>query len=160
MQFRLLLARAMFPRGSDKGKEHRMQFVLICLGIGCAMGFLAGLLGVGGGIIAVPCMMYFLKMGPQQAMGTSLAIIVPVAIAGSYKHISQGHVNFKVAACIGITGILLSYFGAWLNHRMDPLWLKRAFAIFIILTGAQMLLSSTPAPQSTAAEPPAVAAEK
>lgn len=137
-----------------------MQFVLVCLGIGCAMGFLAGLLGVGGGIIAIPCMMYFLKMDSHMAMGTSLAVIVPVALMGSYKHISQKHVDFKVAACIAITGILLSYFGAWLNHHMNPLSLKRAFAIFIILTGTQMLLSSGPGSKPAPAEQAIDAAEK
>ena len=83
-----------------------MQFVLICLGIGCAMGFLAGLLGVGGGIIAIPCMMYFLKMGSQQAMGTSLAVIVPVALISQpiAARLSQKSFSYLKPYFIGRSG--------------------------------------------------------
>ena len=132
------------------------QLLLVCLGIGCAMGLLAGLLGVGGGIIAIPAMIYFLKMDPQRAMATSLAIIVPVALTGALKHYSAGFVNLQVGLLIAITGIAFSYCGAWLNHHMDPMWLKRIFAIFLLIIAVHMLLDKKPAkaPENPAAAGP------
>ena len=135
-----------------------MPPLLVCLGIGCAMGLLAGLLGVGGGIIAVPAMMYFLNMDPQRAMATSLAIIIPVSIAGTFKHYNDGYVNLKISLFIAISGVAFSYFGAWLNHRLDPVWLKRVFAIFLIITAVHMLLS--PASKKPAAAGPQAASLK
>jgi hypothetical protein len=119
-----------------------MNLVLICLAIGAAMGLLSGLLGVGGGIIAVPAMMYFLKFGPKLAMGTSLAIIIPVSIAGAAKHFHQGQVDLRVALYIALAGMVCAYLGAWLNSVLDPHWLRRLFAIFIIAVGVRMLFES------------------
>lgn len=121
-----------------------MEMVLICLGIGCAMGLFSGLLGVGGGIIAVPAMVYFLKMDLREATGTSLAIIVPVALSGSFKHVMQDNVRMKAGLCIAVSGIVMAYVGAWLNGKIDPMMLKRAFAVFMIIVAVKMLWEGAP----------------
>lgn len=112
------------------------------LTIGVIMGVFSGLLGIGGGVVAVPLMMYALKMNTKLAMGTSLAIIVPVAISGSFKHYMQGHVNLNAAALIAVSGIVFAYLGAMLNHRLPEVWLRRFFAVFIIVIAVKLLLGS------------------
>lgn len=109
---------------------------------GVAMGVLSGLLGIGGGVVAVPLMMYGLKMNTKLAMGTSLAVIVPVAVSGSYKHFMQDHVNLGAAALIAVSGIIFAYIGAVLNKRVPERWLRQIFAVFMIVIAVKMLVSS------------------
>lgn len=114
-----------------------------CIVIGSAMGLLSGLVGVGGGIIAVPCFMYFLGMSTSVAMGTSLAVIVPVAISGSIKHYMQDNVQLKYALLVAAGGIIFAYLGAMLNEALGTpereVWLKRAFSIVMIIAGTRMM---------------------
>jgi len=122
-----------------------MHFYLICAGIGVAMGLLAGFLGVGGGIIAIPAMMYFLHMEIKLAMGTSLAVIVPVALMGAFKQFQQHQVDLRVGICIAVGGVVFAYVGAWLNKVVDAIWLHRIFAVFLLVMGVKMLLEKPPA---------------
>ncbi|OGV63139.1 MAG: hypothetical protein A2498_04780 [Lentisphaerae bacterium RIFOXYC12_FULL_60_16] len=126
--------------------------LLIGIGIGSVMGLLSGLLGIGGGTIAIPGMMYLLKMPTHLAMGTSLAVIIPVAISGTYKHMLNKNVDFKVAIGLAIGGIVFAYIGAWLQTHVPELMLKRIFGLFIIVLGLNLVLAkprpATPAPAS------------
>jgi hypothetical protein len=119
-----------------------MQYYLICVLIGALMGFVSGLIGVGGGIIAVPSMIYLLSMNTRDAIGTSLAVVVLVAISGCFKHFQNNHVDLKAALPMALGGIAFAYLGAWLSHRIDPLWLKRTFAIGIMLLSIKMLIET------------------
>lgn len=130
---------------------------LIGMTIGAAMGLLAGLIGVGGGVIAVPAMMYFMGLDTKIAMATSLAVIIPVSISGTIKHATSGHIDYRAALGIALAGVVFAYLGAWLNHRLDPTWLKKGFAIFIILVGMKMLLEKPkPAEKSVTIATPTV----
>ena len=135
-----------------------MSFILICAGIGVAMGLLAGLLGVGGGVIAIPAMIYLLNMDPKVAFGTSLAAIVPVALSGSITHYALGQVNLKAFVCLAATGVVFGWVGAHLGHGLDAFWLRRCFAIFLLLVGVKMLFE-TPKLKDPEAPPPATATE-
>ncbi len=113
--------------------------ILWLLVIGAVVGLFSGLLGIGGGVVAIPLMIYALKMSTKLAMGTSLAVIVPVAIAGSFKQYLQDHVNLSAALMIALSGIVFAYFGAWLNNRLPDLLLRRFFAVFMMLIGLKLL---------------------
>src|SRR3989339_351456 len=117
-----------------------LKLFAICALTGIAMGVLAGLLGVGGGIIAVPAMIYLLRLDAHTAMGTSLAVIVPVALAGALQQARMGHVEWKVAAILAAFGMVSSVGGAWLGERLSPATLQRLFAIFVLVIGFKMLL--------------------
>ena len=119
-----------------------MSVYIIGAMIGVLMGLLSGLAGIGGGVIAVPCMIYFAKMTPHQAMGTSLAIIIPVAISGAYKHMSNGNVDLRMALCIAATGIVSAYIGAMINGCVDGVTLKRLLGIIMLAVGIKMLFFS------------------
>jgi uncharacterized membrane protein YfcA len=140
-----------------------MPVILVCVSIGAAMGLLAGLIGVGGGIIAVPAMIYFLDLSPKAAMVTSLAVIIPVSISGTVKHFMDGKVDLKVAASIAAGGVVFAYLGAWIQHQdwLSEVHLKKGFAVFILCVSLKMLLDKPKAPEKNdeAVSPPAGPAE-
>jgi len=126
---------------------------LVCLAIGAAMGLLAGLLGVGGGIIAEPAMIYFLGMSPKAAIATSLAIIIPVSISGTAKHLMSGTVDLKIATAIALSGVAFAFLGAWIQEQgwLSEDHLKKGFAIFILCVSLKMLIEKPKNPEKDAA---------
>ncbi len=124
------------PRG---GNIPRMQFVIAAV-IGLASGVASGLFGVGGGIVMVPAMVYFLTMDIKLAVGTSLAVIIPTATSGVFKHYQLGNIDWRVAASLLPTAICGGYLGAWLTKEISSANLKRAFGGFLVLVGLKLLL--------------------
>lgn len=106
--------------------------------IGFVSGITSGLFGVGGGIIMVPAMMFFMKMDIKLAVGTSLAVIIPTAIMGSLKHFQMGNVDWRVALSLAPMAILGSYGGAWLTKSIASGDLKRVFGGFLVLVGIRL----------------------
>jgi uncharacterized membrane protein YfcA len=118
-----------------------MNFFIAGL-IGLVSGVTSGLFGVGGGIIMVPAMIYL--MSPhirdiKQAIGTSLVVIIPTALMGSYKHLQQGNVEWRAVAGLVPLAIAGSYLGAWLTTQISAADLKRAFGCFIIVVGVKLV---------------------
>ena len=110
--------------------------------IGLASGLTSGLFGVGGGVVMVPAMLFFLSppvRDIKQAIGTSLLVIIPTALMGSYKHFTQGNVEWRTALAVAPLAILGGYLGAWLTTQIHADNLKRAFGGFIILVGMRLL---------------------
>ncbi|MSU58277.1 MAG: sulfite exporter TauE/SafE family protein [Pedosphaera sp.] len=116
---------------------------LIAAIIGLVSGVTSGLFGVGGGIVMVPAMMFLLSppiRDIKQAIGTSLVVIIPTALMGSFKHFQQGNVEWRTALSLAPLAIAGSYLGAWLTTHIPADNLKRAFGGFIILVGLRLLL--------------------
>jgi len=110
--------------------------------IGLISGTTSGLFGVGGGIVMVPAMVFLLSppiRDIKQAVGTSLAVIIPTALMGSYKHFTQGNIEWRTALSLAPLAIAGSYLGAWLTTQISADNLKRAFGGFIILMGLKLL---------------------
>lgn len=114
-----------------------MQFLIAGL-IGLVSGVTSGLFGVGGGIVMVPAMMFFMKMDIKLAVGTSLAVIIPTAVMGSFKHFQLGNVDWRVALMLAPTAIFGSYMGAWWTKSIESGNLKRAFGGFLVLVGLRL----------------------
>ena len=110
--------------------------------IGLVSGIVSGLFGVGGGIVMVPAMVFLLSppiRDIKQAVGTSLLVIIPTALTGSYKHFTQGNIEWRTALSLAPLAIAGSYLGAWLTTQISADNLKRAFGGFLILVGARLL---------------------
>lgn len=120
-----------------------MQFVTTWaqyLGVGLAVGALSGLLGVGGGILMVPAIVYLWKADMKVAIGTSLATMIVTAAAGSVKHFTLGNVNLHLALCLAVGSVLGTVLiGAPLANQVPGDVLRKVFAGFLILTALQML---------------------
>ncbi|MFM2102244.1 MAG: hypothetical protein RIR05_1230 [Bacteroidota bacterium] len=115
-----------------------MLYVLLALGL--VAGFLSGLIGIGGGIIIVPVLVYMLHMDQKMAQGTTLFMfMLPIGILGVYNYYKAGQVDFKSALIISITFILGSYLGSKTALTIDTKIVKQIFAVAIILVGIKML---------------------
>lgn len=108
---------------------------------GFAAGWLSALLGIGGGVILVPMMMYFFKVPIQQAVGTSLAVIIPTALVGAWKHYNLNHLNLKLAIILATGAVIGSYIGALSVNAVSPDILRKVFAVLLLITAARMLIS-------------------
>lgn len=115
-----------------------MLYVLLVLGL--VAGFLSGLIGIGGGIIIVPVLVYILHMDQKMAQGTTLFMfMLPIGILGVYNYYKAGQVDFKSALIISLTFILGSYLGSKTALTIDTKIVKQIFAVAIILVGIKML---------------------
>jgi uncharacterized protein len=117
-----------------------IQTILILVIIGVAAGILGGLVGVGGGIIIVPSLVYFLSFSQKSAQGTSLGLLLlPVGIFGVLQYYKQGHVDLKVVAIIAIGFLAGSYFGSKIALSLPQETVKKIFAIMLLLIAFKML---------------------
>ena len=116
------------------------QTILILVIIGVAAGILGGLVGVGGGIIIVPSLVYFLSFSQKSAQGTSLGLLLlPVGILGVMQYYKQGQVDLKVVAILAIGFLAGSYFGSKIALSLPQETVKKIFAIMLLLIGFKML---------------------
>jgi uncharacterized membrane protein YfcA len=121
-------------------KQMTIQSLFILLAVGLAAGFLSGMVGIGGGIIIVPVLVYFLGFTQHQAQGTTLFMfLLPIGILGVYNYHSKGFVDFKTAIIIAITFVVGSYFGSKIAISLDQKIVKQIFGAIILVLGAKML---------------------
>lgn len=106
--------------------------------IGLLGGFFSGLFGVGGGIILVPLLILAVGFGQKLASGTSLAVIVPTALAGTVSYAASGSIDWVAGACLGAGAVGGSLVGTWLLHRIRVAYLRWFFIVFLIVVAARM----------------------
>ena len=116
-----------------------MPLVLILIILGLAAGILSGLVGLGGGVIVLPVLIYVLGMEQHLAQGTTLAMMLPpigmLAVWNYYKH---GYVDMKVAMLICLGFIIGAFFGSKMAVAMDTKYIKMICGVFFILIGIKM----------------------
>jgi uncharacterized membrane protein YfcA len=117
-----------------------VSHVALALALGLAGGTLAGLFGVGGGIVFVPALTLGLGLSQLSAEATSLAAIVPVVAVGSFRQHRAGLVEWRSAAIIGLCSLAGVLVGAEIALRLPESTLRRAFAAFLLIAAAQMAL--------------------
>lgn len=117
-----------------------LTVIIIVIIIGLVAGMLGGMVGIGGGLVIVPALMYFLAFSQHQAQGTSLGLLVlPVAILAVLNYYKSGYVDFRIVGLLAIGFVAGSYFGSKMALSVPQLTLKRIFAIFMILIALKML---------------------
>jgi uncharacterized membrane protein YfcA len=116
------------------------QFILIAI-VGIAAGFVGGSMGVGGGIIIIPALLFFVGFSQKEAQGTSLAVLsFPVALMAAYNYYKEGYVNIKFAGIMIVAFVVGSYFGSKLALSLPSDVLKKIFAVLLIAVGIKMLI--------------------
>jgi len=116
-----------------------IQMILIIILVGVAAGMLGGMVGVGGGIIIVPALVYFLGFSQKTAQGTSLGLIMlPVGILGVLQYYKQGHVDFRVVGVLAIGFLAGSYFGSRFSLSLPQETIKKVFAILLVIIAVKM----------------------
>ena len=102
-------------------------------------GVLAGLLGVGGGIIMVPAMVVLWGIPPAVAKGTSLAVIIPTSIMGTWRNRHHGNADMPVAVMVGLAGVVSAFVASKISIGMSETTSNVLFALLLIAVAARML---------------------
>ncbi|MFN3917326.1 MAG: sulfite exporter TauE/SafE family protein [Flavobacteriales bacterium] len=117
------------------------QIIILCV-IGFIAGVMSGFVGIGGGIIIVPALIYFLGIGQHEAQGTSLAMMLPpIGILAAMNYYQQGKMNITYAVVLCITFVVGGYFGSKLSLKMSPLLIKFIFGIIMLYASFKMIIS-------------------
>lgn len=115
--------------------------ILLLLLIGLLGGTISGALGVGGMIIIVPALVFFMGLTQHQAQGTSLAMmLLPIGILGVMNYYKAGHVKIGYALIMMSAFIIGSYLGSKYSIQIPAKTLKQVFGILLILVGIKMSL--------------------
>lgn len=116
------------------------ELIIIILLIGLFAGILSGLVGVGGGLIVVPALIFFLGFNQHQAQGTSLGLLLlPVGILAVINYYNKGNVDVKVVAIMSIAFIAGGWMGSKLALRLPEDTVKKIFAIFLFYSAFKLL---------------------
>jgi uncharacterized membrane protein YfcA len=118
-----------------------IEHFLILITIGLAAGLVSGSMGVGGGIIIIPALVFILGLTQHEAQGTSLAVLsLPVTMISAFNYHKNGQVNLKFAAIIIVTYIIGNYFGSTLAVNIPARTLQKIFGVLMLLVGIKMIL--------------------
>jgi hypothetical protein len=119
-----------------------ISMLMILIAIGIVAGAMAGMLGIGGAIIMIPALVYFLGLSQQMAQGTSLAVMLPpIGILAAYNYYKAGHVDIRFALILAGTFLLGSYFGSKFALTLPQATLRRIFGVILLLVAVKMLFS-------------------
>lgn len=131
---------------STSGSGRDQLTLLICIAliaVGVATGVLAGLLGVGGGVIMIPAMMVLLGLPNVIAKGTSLAVIIPTAITGTFRNRSASNVDMRAAVIVGVGGIFSAIAGGWISARLSESLSNALFATLLIVVAGRLVFQES-----------------
>lgn len=128
-----------------KGSNMTVQLILIIITIGMVAGMLSGLVGIGGGIVLVPAVIYFLNYSQHQAQGTSLGVLVfPVVLVAFLKYYKECKaigqpIEWKIVLLLAAGFVVGGYFGSALAMKINQALLKKIFAVILLYTAFKML---------------------
>ena len=107
--------------------------------IGLGVGVISGVVGIGGGILIIPALIYLLGMDQYKAQGTSLgALLLPVGLLAFMEYYRRGHADLRVALLLAAGFLVGGYFGAVGAQHISELWLRRILALTLIAVGGRM----------------------
>lgn len=121
-------------------KNKSMNEILILLAVGAVAGYMSGLVGIGGGLVIVPVLVYFLGFTQHAAQGTTLFMFMfPIGLLGVIQYWKMGSVDWKAAIFISFTFFIGNFFGSKTALAVDQAVLKKIFGAIIILLGIKMV---------------------
>jgi uncharacterized membrane protein YfcA len=138
----LLVAGVRLMLGGDVGAGSGIPVAwgwLVGAAIGVIAGFASGVAGIGGGVVMVPAMVFFLATTQHTAEGTSLLAILFTSLAGTRVNLKNRRVELGSAIAMGLAGALTAPWGAWLALQLEGERLATVFGGFILLTTARMI---------------------
>ena len=117
-----------------------MTNIFLYLLLGIVAGALSGLIGIGGGVIIVPVMVFLFGLSQHEAQGTTLALLVPpIGILAAWTYYKQGYVHLEMAAYICVGFIAGSFLGAKFATSLSNVLLERVFGVAMLLIAIKMI---------------------
>jgi uncharacterized membrane protein YfcA len=141
----LLLAAAALPfevTAPHEGGSVDLVSGAVLVLVGVVAGAMAGLLGVGGGIVMVPGLVLLASVSQTVAKGTSLLVIIPTALVGTVRNARRGDVDGRVAVAVGLTGVVTSFLASLLALRMDPVVSAVLFGALLVVMAVRLLMAA------------------
>jgi len=118
-----------------------MSNILFLILLGLMAGVLSGLIGIGGGMILVPALVFLLGFSQHQAQGTTLALMVPpIGLLAAWIYYKQGYVDLKIAALICLGFFFGGLVGARIATGLPNIVLQRIFGVALLLVALKMIL--------------------
>lgn len=118
-----------------------MPNIMLYILLGLVAGTFSGVVGLGGGVIIVPALVFLFGTTQHQAQGTTLALLVPpIGILAAYEYYKRGYVDLRIAAFICLGFVLGGLIGAKIATGIPDAVLKRIFGCALILIGAKMII--------------------
>ena len=110
--------------------------------VGLVVGMISGVVGIGGGVLFVPALIWLLGMDQHKAQGTSLgALLAPVGIFAFMEYYRKGNADLRVGLLLALGFLVGGYFGAVGAQHIPELWLRRIFAVTLVAVGGRMWFS-------------------
>ena len=110
--------------------------------VGLVVGMISGVVGIGGGVLFVPALIWLLGMNQHKAQGTSLgALLAPVGIFAFMEYYRKGNADLRVGLLLALGFLVGGYFGAVGAQHIPELWLRRIFAVTLVAVGGRMWFS-------------------
>jgi uncharacterized membrane protein YfcA len=109
---------------------------------GFVTGILSGLLGVGGGVVVVPILMFFFGASDLIAKGTSLIMLIPGSLSGTLGNLRRGNIDLRAAVILGVAAAVLSPLGSIFATHIEPFWSNVAFSLLLVFILVQMLVKT------------------
>ena len=117
-----------------------VQTILLVLIVGVAAGVLSGLVGLGGGVIIVPALVYFLGFSQHQATGTSLGVLLlPAGIFAVLNYYQKGYIDIRVVLLIFVGFLAGGWIGSKISLNIPEAVLKKVFAVVLLLIVGKVL---------------------
>ena len=116
--------------------------IIILVIIGLLSGVLSGVLGVGGGIIVIPALVFVLGLSQHEAQGTSLAFMLPpIGVLAAWNYWKEGNVNWKFAVILSLTFFVGAYFGSLVSIHISEKILQKIFGGLMLIAAIKMIIS-------------------
>jgi uncharacterized membrane protein YfcA len=116
--------------------------ILILLSIGLTAGILSGFVGIGGGVIIVPALVFALGLSQHEAQGTSLFVLMmPVVLLSVINYWKSGNVNWKFGLLIAVSFVIGGYIGSKLSLKLSPGIVKLIFGVIMAFLSIKLMLS-------------------
>ena len=110
--------------------------------VGAVVGMVSGVVGIGGGILFVPALVWLAGLSQHKAQGTSIgALLAPVGILAFMEYYRKGNADLRVALLLAAGFLVGGYFGAAGAQHIPDLWLRRIFALTLVVIGGRMFFS-------------------
>ena len=116
--------------------------IALALLVGVIVGAISGIVGIGGGVLFIPALIWLFGMDQHKAQGTSLgALLAPVGIFAFLEYYRHGNADLRIALLLAAGFLAGGYFGAIGAQHIPELWLRRIFAIMLVVIGGRMFFS-------------------
>lgn len=130
----------MKPTPDETKRQMTLQLIILLMIIGLAAGVLSGLVGVGGGIIIVPALVFFLGFTQHEAQGTSLGLLLlPVGILAVMNYYNKGYIDVRVVLVMCVAFVIGGWLGSKLALSLSQEVIKKVFAVVLFYTAFRMM---------------------